>query len=149
MNSIPPLNEKKKKEITQFSKQRAALKWMNFRVQEEHDKRVVTLHMSVFNPEHPLHPPGHAVHMSGIGTTASCQCLIPSWICLNQTHTWMDICPHRLWCTRYTLMILLWPFPGRAFVSSDQLAHELSLSVFAMILQDTVNISCDGVTLIV
>lgn len=23
--------------------------------------------MSVFNPEHTLHPPGHAVHMSGMG----------------------------------------------------------------------------------
>lgn len=37
---------------------------MNFIVLEEHDKFAVTLHMSVFNPEHTLHPPGHAVHMS-------------------------------------------------------------------------------------
>lgn len=32
-----------------------------------HDKCAATLHMSVFNPEHTLHPPGHAVHMSGVG----------------------------------------------------------------------------------
>ena len=75
-----------------------ALKWMNFRILKEHDKCVVTLHMSVFNPEHTFHPPGHAVHMSRIGTTASCQCLIPSWICLNQPYAWIDICAHRLCC---------------------------------------------------
>lgn len=83
----------------QFTKQWMTLKWMNFRIVKEHDKCVVTLHMSVFNPEHTLHPPGHAVHMSRIGTTASCQCLIPSWICLNQPHAWTDICAHRLCCT--------------------------------------------------
>lgn len=40
---------------------------MNFRVLHKHDKCAATLHMSLFNPEHTLHPPGHAVHMSGMG----------------------------------------------------------------------------------
>lgn len=65
--------------------------------------------MLVFNPEHTLHPPGHAVHMSGKETTASRQCLIPGWICLNQLHAWKDICSHRryrsVWCSDCFTMI--------------------------------------------
>lgn len=117
--------------IRQFTKQWRGIKWMNFRILKDHDKCVVTLHMSVFNPEHTLHPPGHAVHMSGIGTTASCQCLIPGWICLTQTHAWMDICAHRLYHTQRSAPIILSrQFPGtdtdaslEALVSLDQLAH--------------------------
>lgn len=125
---------------------------MNFGVLKEHDKCVVTLHMSVFNPEHTLHPPGHAVHMSGIGTTASCQCLIPSWICLNQTHAWMDICAQRLCCSDYFIMTISrhihthWcHFRSILLVLIDWPVW--SRTTFAMILQDTVNILCEGVTL--
>lgn len=121
MSSISP-----RYKITQFSKQRGALKWMNSSVLQEHDKCGVTLHMSVFNPEHTLHPPGHSVHMSGIGTTVSCQCLIPGWICLNQTHAWMDVCACRLYCSDDVIMT----FPRHthsdgsleALISVDQLA---------------------------
>lgn len=73
--------------------------------------------MSVFNPKHTSHPPGHVVHMSRKGTTASCQCLIPRWICLNQTYAWMDICVHTHRQT-HTLLhaacsdYLLCQFPG-------------------------------------
>lgn len=31
----------------------------------------------------------------GWGTRASCQCLIPSWICLSRTHAWRDMV--RVW----------------------------------------------------
>lgn len=128
---------------------------MNFRVLEERDKCVVTLHMSVFNPEHTLHPPGHAVHMSGNGTTASCQCLIPSWICLNQTHAWMDICAQRLWCTRQSSDYFILTISRRKHThthwchlrSSWQCWSTGSHTVFAMILHDTLNILCEGVAL--
>lgn len=117
--------------------------------------------MSVFNPEHTLHPPGHAVHMSGMGTTASCQCLIPSWICLNQTHAWIDICAPRLCCMRRRpdccccFVFFLWQFPHAQHAWTPFRKHLLlpisrpmwSNRTFATIPQSTVNTLCEGVTL--
>lgn len=88
MDSILPPYNNNKKESHRLADSRRRWKRMNFRVLHKHDKCAATLHMSVFNPEHTLHPPGHAVHMSGMGDNR----LLPvSHTKLRRTHAWTDM----------------------------------------------------------